>query len=82
MGAESPLPPIQAGDQGGRALVSHPHHYAECHDTTTQEFKSLPGHLGPAAAPIMEVVVRTNFYISYETFHLIICMFFRHSPLH
>ncbi|KAK3862743.1 hypothetical protein Pcinc_031417 [Petrolisthes cinctipes] len=55
VGAESPLPPIQAGDQGGRALVPHPHHYAECHDTTTQEFKSLPGQLGPAAAPIMAV---------------------------
>ncbi|XP_069948263.1 uncharacterized protein [Cherax quadricarinatus] len=53
VGAESPLPPLQTID-GGLPLPTHPLHYAESSlETNTQEFKSLPGKLGPVAAPIM-----------------------------
>ncbi|XP_042234210.1 uncharacterized protein LOC121874225 isoform X2 [Homarus americanus] len=56
VGAESPLPPLQTID-GGLPLAAHPLHYAESTlEANTQEFKSLPGKLGPVAAPIMATV--------------------------
>ncbi|XP_071528857.1 uncharacterized protein [Panulirus ornatus] len=56
VGAESPLPPLQTID-GGLPLAAHPLHYAESSlEANTQEFKSLPGKLGPLAAPIMATV--------------------------
>ncbi|XP_045620037.1 uncharacterized protein [Procambarus clarkii] len=57
VGAESPLPPLQTID-GGHQLATHPLHYAESSiEANTQEFKSLPGKLGPVAAPIMATVI-------------------------
>lgn len=53
VGAESPLPPLQVMD-GGVPLSSQPLHYAESSPEidTQEEFKALPGKLGPAAAPM------------------------------
>ncbi|XP_042885447.1 SH3 domain-binding protein 5-like isoform X3 [Penaeus japonicus] len=55
VGAESPLPPLQAID-GGVPLAAHPLHYAEsspeAEADTNEEYKALPGKLGPAAAPM------------------------------
>lgn len=61
VGAESPLPPLQAID-GGVPLAAHPLHYAESSPEaaadTNEEYKALPGKLGPAAAPMSKAQVR------------------------
>ncbi|XP_070001481.1 SH3 domain-binding protein 5-like isoform X3 [Penaeus vannamei] len=60
VGAESPLPPLQAID-GGVPLAAHPLHYAESSPEaaadTNEEYKALPGKLGPAAAPMSKAQV-------------------------
>ncbi|XP_064077957.1 SH3 domain-binding protein 5-like isoform X3 [Macrobrachium nipponense] len=58
VGAESPLPPLQAVD-GGIPLSGNPLHYAGSSlDSDTQDdYKTLPGKLGSVAAPIMSSVM-------------------------
>ncbi|XP_027230018.1 serine-rich adhesin for platelets isoform X1 [Penaeus vannamei] len=63
VGAESPLPPLQAID-GGVPLAAHPLHYAESSPEaaadTNEEYKALPGKLGPAAAPMSKAQKMTT----------------------
>lgn len=58
VGAESPLPPLQAVD-GGIPLSGNPLHYAGSSlDSDTQDdYKTLPGKLGSVAAPILSSVM-------------------------
>lgn len=59
VGADSPLPPLHSVE-AGLPLTTQPLHYAESipdNADASQEFKSLPGKLGPVAAPILTTAV-------------------------
>ncbi|KAG0726058.1 SH3 domain-binding protein 5-like [Chionoecetes opilio] len=55
VGADSPLPPLHSVEARVGLLTTQPLHYAEAilGDNAAQEFKSLPGKLGPVATPIL-----------------------------
>ncbi|XP_063884925.1 uncharacterized protein LOC135113573 isoform X3 [Scylla paramamosain] len=64
VGADSPLPPMEAG----LPLTTQPLHYAESIPDSadaSQEFKSLPGKLGPVAAPILTTAQATKATITH-----------------
>lgn len=64
VGADSPIPPMEAG----LPLTTQPLHYAESIPDTasaSQEFKSLPGKLGPVAAPILTTAQATKATITH-----------------
>ena len=63
VGADSPLPPMYSMEVG-LPLTTQPLHYAESITDSadaSQEFKSLPGKLGPVAAPILTTTVSWAF---------------------
>ncbi|MPC28033.1 SH3 domain-binding protein 5-like [Portunus trituberculatus] len=64
VGADSPIPPMEAG----LPLTTQPLHYAESISDSanaSQEFKSLPGKLGPVAAPILTTAVSGTSLVLY-----------------